>query len=167
MRDTDHLIRVLIRTGRRATAAEVQQIIEHVAQAPFASRPMRLTRWLRRALEEKGVSIPQSKLPSVELHLLKRIHFDRQWPPGTSVEQFVADLHRAVRHPDVQVWTYRWLNESFAGFLAPSHVQEVVAPEAFIFVAYSADYGTIKTGFQASSAEAIFTDEFEHLVRHK
>jgi len=40
-------------------------------------------------------------------------------------------------------------------------------PEAFIFVAYSADYGAIKTGFQASSPEAVFTDELESLVRHK
>jgi hypothetical protein len=40
-------------------------------------------------------------------------------------------------------------------------------PEAFIFVAYSADYSTIKTGFQASSAEAIFTEAFEDLTRHK
>ena len=76
-------------------------------------------------------------------------------------------MHQAVAHPDVQMWTYRWFGESFAGFLAPSHVQNVPDPEAFLFVAYSADHGAIKTGFQASSPDAIFTDAFERLTRHR
>ena len=167
MSDTDQLVHSLINTGRQATADELRQIIEHVAQAPLASRLLKINRWLRRTLERKGISIPRERLSAGELHLLKRIRLDRQWPPDISVEQFVADLHQAVRHPDVQVWTYRWLGGSFAGFLAPSHVQDVSSPEEFIFVAYSADHGTIKTGFQASSPEAIFTDEFENLIRHK
>jgi hypothetical protein len=73
-------------------------------------------------------------------------------------------LHQAVRHPDAQIWTYRWLGESFVAFLAPSHVHNVPNAEEFIFVAYSADHGTIKTGFQASSPDAIFTEVFEHLT---
>ena len=92
---------------------------------------------------------------------------DQQWPLSSTVDQFIADLHQAVRHPEVQVWTYRWLGEVFAGFLAPSHIQNVPNPEALLFVAYSADHHVIKTGFQASSSDAIFTDAFEKLIRHR
>lgn len=53
------------------------------------------------------------------------------------------------------------------GFLAPSHIQHVPKPETFIFVAYCADYSTIKTGFQASGAEAVFNSAFAHLVQHR
>jgi hypothetical protein len=35
-----------------------------------------------------------------------------------------------------------------------------------IFVTYSAEYGTIKTGFQASGPNTIFTATFEQLTRH-
>lgn len=167
MNNVVQLILILISTNRQATDEELQQLITHVAQAPFSSRPLKINRWLRQELEARGLQVPSEKLPSVEIHLLKRIHLDRQWPPGTTVDQFIDDLHQAVQHPDVQVWTYRWLGEAFAGFLAPSHVQNVPNPEAFIFVAYSADYSVIKTGFQANSPDAIFTDAFESLTRHR
>ena len=161
------LVLTLIDANRQATHEELQRILTHVAQAPFSARPLKINRWLRHELEARGVRVPSERLPSVEIHLLKRIYLDRQWPPGTSVNQFIADLHQAVQHPQVQAWTYRWLEEPFAGFLAPSHVQNVPHPEAFIFVAYNANYDVIQTGFQASSPDAIFTDAFENLTRHK
>jgi hypothetical protein len=165
--NVDQLIRSLIDSNRQATDKEQQQIVVHVAQAPLSSRPVKINRWLRQELEARGVQVPTEKRPSVEIHLLKRIHFDGQWPSGSTVAQFTGDLHQTVQHPDVQIWTYRWLGESFAGFLAPSHIKNVPNPEAFIFVAYSADHGVIKTSFQASSPDAIFTDAFENLVRHR
>jgi hypothetical protein len=161
------LILTLIGSQRQATNEELQQIIAYVAQAQFSSRPLKINRRLRHELEVQGGQVPSEPLPSVEIHLLKRIHLDKQWPLGTSVDGFIADLHQAVQHPEVQVWTYRWLGEAFAGFLAPSHVQNVSNPEPLIFVAYSADYDTIKTGFQASSSNAIFSDAFENLTRHQ
>lgn len=167
MNNVAQLIHTLISSNRQTTDEELQQLITHVAQAPFSSRPLKINRWLRKELEARGLHTRFEKLPSVEIHLLKRIHLDRQWPPDTTVDQFIADLHQAVQHPDVRVWTYRWLGEAFAGFLAPSHVQNASNPEAFVFVAYSADHSIIRTGFQASSPDAIFTDVFENLIRHR
>lgn len=164
---TDQLIRSLVNSRRQATAQELRQVVAHVAQAPVSSRLIKVNQWLRQELTGRGVLIPSERLPSVEIHLLKRVHFDGQWLPDTTVAQFTADLHRAVEHPEAQVWTYRWLGESFAGFLSPSHVRNVPNPEAFIFVAYCADHSTIRTGFQASSPDAIFTDAFEKLIRHR
>lgn len=167
MHDVDQLLLTLVNLNRQATDEELSQMITHVAQAPFSSRPVKMTRWLRQALEARGVRSPGEKLPSVDIHLLKRLYLDRQWPTGTTVEQFLADLHQAVRHPAVQVWTYRWLGEACAGFLSPSPLQHVPNPEAYIFVAYSADHGVIRTGFQASSPDAIFVAGVAHLTRHR
>ena len=167
MNTVNQLVRSLIDSRRQATDEEQQRIIAHVAQAPLSSRPMKITQWLRQELEAQGVHVASEKLPSVELHLLKRIYVDGQWPPGTTVAQFTADLHRAVQHPDVRIWTYRWLGEAFVGFLAPSHVQDAPNPETFLFITYSADYGTIKTGFQASRPETIFTGAVDELIRHR
>lgn len=163
----NQFIRALIDAGHQATDAEQQRIIAHVAQASVSSRLVKINQWLRQELVARGVEVSSDRLPSVQVHLLKRIHFDGQWLPDTTLAQFTADLRQAVTHPDVQMCTYRWFGESFAGFLAPSHVQNVPNPEPLIFVAYSADYGTIKTGFQVSSPDAIFTDAFERLTRHR
>lgn len=61
-----------------------------------------MTLWLRQELEMKGISIPVTKLPSAQIHLLKRIYYDGQWPVGTTIEQFEADLHIVVQHAAVQ-----------------------------------------------------------------
>jgi len=165
--DIDQLIRSLILTTRPATETELQQIVAHVAQRPFSSRFMKINQRLREELSRHHVQLPTTQLTSVEVHLLKRIYVEQQWSPRTTVAQFEADLHLSVLHPDVQIWTYLRLGEHHVGFLSPSHVQNVPKPEAFIFVAYCADYSTIKTGFQASSMEAVLNDAFEHLVQHR
>ena len=105
MNNVAPLILTLIETNRQATDEEMQQIIGHVAQAPFSSRPLKMNRWLRQELADRGFQGPSERLPSVEIHVLKRIHLDRQWPPGTTVAQCVADLHQAIQHPAMQVWT--------------------------------------------------------------
>ena len=165
--DTDNLIRRLILDQIQATEQEIAQIIAHVAQQPVSSFPRKINLWLREELDMLGIQAPSGKLPSVQIHLFKRIYYDGQWLPNTTITQFEADLHKAVQHPAIALWTYRWLGEHFAGFLAPSHVHNVPHPQQFIFVAYVADYGTIKTGFQTSGVDTIFTNEFESLVRHR
>ena len=165
--DTDSLIRRLIFEQRQATEQEMAQIIAHVAQQPVSSFPRKINLWLRQEFDALGIQAPSGKLSSVQIHLFKRIYYDGQWSPNTTIAQFEADMHQAVQHPEIQFWTYQWLGEHFAGFMAPSHIRNVPHPEQFIFVAYVADYGTIKTGFQASGIDTIFTDEFEHLVQHR
>lgn len=139
----------------------------HVAQQSVSSALRKMNLWLREELDILGIQTSPGKLPSAQLQLFKRIYYDGQWPLNTTVSQFEADLHKAVQHPEVQLWTYQWFGENFAGFLAPSHIHNVPNPEQFIFVAYVADYGKIKTGFQASGIDKIFTDEFALIVRHK
>ena len=166
MSDVDALILDLITTERQATPEEVADIVAHVAQAPFATYLARVPKRLRRLLAKRGIALP-ARLPSLEVHLLKRIHDEQQWPIGTTADQYVTDLRQAVSHPDVQVWTYRYFGQSFAGFLAPSHVQGAPRPEAYIFVAYSPLYGTITTGYQASDASQIFNEKYTELVQHQ
>jgi len=125
---TNDLILDLITTTRRATPAELGQIIAHVSQAPFASYLSRVPKKVRRGLKAFGMTLPASKMKSVEWHLLQRIYIDLQWPIGTTEVQFVFDLHQAILHPQVQIWTYRYYNQAYAGFLAPSHVQNVPKP---------------------------------------
>jgi len=167
MMDIDALIIELIESGRQATDEELSQIVAHVAQAPFASRLVRISPRLRDAFAAAlGKTVPR-RLPSIESHLLKRIHLEQQWPVGTTARQYVTDLHLAVRHPATRIWTYAYRTEPMGGFLAPSQVQDAPQPEAFVFVAYNARYGAITTGFQASGPSAIFSKEHQRLMQHR
>jgi hypothetical protein len=121
---------------------------------------------LRELLAQKGISLPV-RLSSLERHLFKRIYDEQQWPIGTTAEGYVRDLQKAVVHPHVQIWTYRYFGQLFAGFLAPSHVQNVIKPEPYIFVAYSPEYQTLTTGYQASGSHRIFTSEYTDVMRHQ
>jgi hypothetical protein len=162
----DHLILALIATGHQATPDELTAIIAHVAQAPFATYVSRVPTKLRQLLATRGDTVP-ARLPSLDIHLLKRVYDEQQWPVGTTSEQYVTDLHYAVSHPNAQVWTYRYFSHPFVGFLAPSHVQGGIRMETDIFVAYSPIYGTITTGYQTSGVDSVFTHGFTDLLPHQ
>jgi hypothetical protein len=164
--DIDALIVELIESGQRATDAELSQIVAHVARAPFASRLVRPPRWWRETLARLGITMP-ARVPASEAHLLKRVYYDRQWPVGTTTAQFVADLRLAIQHPDARVWTYEYFGEPCIGLLAPSHIRGTPGAKPYIFVAYSARYGTLTTGYQASGPETIFNEKHQRLTQHR
>jgi len=164
--DVDALIIELIESGRKATDDELAQIVAHVAQAPMASRLIRPPSWLRKALARFGITMP-ARVPASEAHLLKRIYYDQQWPVGTTIDQFIADLRLAIRHRDVRVWTYEYFGEPRVGLLAPSHIRGTPGARPYIFVVYSARYGTLTTGYQASGPETIFNENHQRLTQHK
>lgn len=151
MNEVNQLIRALIDAGRQATDEEQQWIIAHVAQAAVSFRRVKINQWLRQELIARGVQILSDKLPSVQLHLLKRIHVDGQWPPETTVAQFTADLHQAVAHPDVQMWTYRWLGEPFAGFLAPSTFRAYLTRKRFCSWHTAPTTGRLRPAFRPAA----------------
>lgn len=166
MAATDDLILTVITMRRQASAEELSAIVAYVALAPFSTYLSRVPTNLRQLLARKGILVP-TQLSSLERHLLKRIYDEQQWPMGTTAEVYIADLRKAIAHPRVQIWTYRYFGQPFIGFLAPSHIQQALKPEPYIFVVYSPDYQTLTTGYQASGSESIFTDGYTDLVRQK
>jgi len=131
------------------------RIIAHVAVADFSRRLVRVDKRLAGLVYQGTTITVQTRLPSVEAHLLKRIYIEQQWLPSTTVDQYLADAHTSAQHADVEVWTYRWQGHATAGFLSPWHGVTAPKSERCIFVAYVANYGRIVTCFQASSAGAI------------
>lgn len=164
--DADALIVELVESGRQATEDELSHIVAHMAQASLASRLIRPPGWLREALARLGITMP-ARVPAGEAHLLKRIYYDQQWLVGTAIDQFVADLHLAIQHRDAHVWTYEYFGEPCVGLLAPSHIRGTPGARSYIFVVYSARYGTLTTGYQASGAETIFNDKHQRLTQHR
>ena len=166
MTTADKIILELVATLRFAAEDEIATLIAHVAQAPFASYLARVPNELRQLLAQHNVQTP-AKLPSVEWHLLKRIYDERQWPKGTTTDDYIKDLQQAVQHPEVAVWTYRYFGRPYASFLAPSHLHFAPLSLPYIYVAYDPQYGTITTGYQASGYGTVFDNHCVDLVRHR
>lgn len=149
----DTLIRDLIRTRRAASDDEIVRIIDRMATAPFDQRlvpvPMKL-----RGITYQGHTLG-ARADSLTYHLLKRVVDERQWAIGTTAAQYVADIGRAIRHPSARLTVYERRGGYMAATLTPTTAAIPVARRASgslpaLLVVYSADRGSILSGYHAS-----------------
>jgi hypothetical protein len=156
----DRLIRELIQTGRPATTEEIDQIVERMATAPFASRLVRVRQELR-GIEFEG-EVFGARAESLRYHLAERILVNRQWVAGTTAAQYVEDLRHAVRHSRARLVVFERRGGPMAAVLVSNMVPASrLGSRAllWIFVVYSADRGTIVSGYQASGLSTISIPE--------
>ena len=152
----DRLIQQAALARRLLTDNELQQIREHVATRALDERVVRVKRSIR-DIPGTWQGRPFSALRTLSLaqiHLIERTILDQQWPPGTTLEQYVADLQDCVRSAD-QVFTFTRQGQAYMGFLAATTVQAPNA-QSRTWVAYSASYGVIRTGYQVEEIGDVF-----------
>ncbi len=152
----DQLIRELIQTGRTATEEEIAQIIERMQAAPFNTAIVRV-QVRERSATYQGQTLGAQE-DALTFHLIKRVVIERQWTPGTTAEQYVEDLRRAISHPLARLAVYERRREHCAATITPTagvlplerHGSQA---ESQLLVVYSADRGIILTGYQFSELE--------------
>lgn len=152
----DQLIRELIRTKRTATEAEIEAIIERMATAPFNQQVVRVPTRIR-GLSYQGQTLG-NRAGSLFLHLVRRVVEDQQWALGTTEQEYLTDLRAAIRDPAAQLLVYERQGGPIAVVLAPSNVPPTRrGPNALplFVVVYSADRGSLISGYHASSQVAI------------
>jgi hypothetical protein len=155
----DLLIHELIVHPRPATERELQLITDRIASAPFnrdiQNVPARVRGW-----KYLGVTIGRNA-DSLFLHLVRRVIGDEQWAVGTTVDEYVESLRRAVRDPMARLALYRqWGARHMAVVIAPTG--NVLGPErvgpdaqANIIVIYNATRGILISGYQFSTMDKI------------
>lgn len=149
----DCLIRELVATRRWPTPSEIGEIVSRVATAPFDPDQDVSVRIKHRGLRYQG-EILGARASSLTYHLVKRVVDDQQWAFGTTAEEYLADLRQAVRSADARVILYERRGGCIAAVmtrtrLPPARVGE--GAEAWMLVVFSADRGTILSGYQTSS----------------
>jgi hypothetical protein len=145
----DRLIRELIITHRSATPEEVERITARIAGANFDPEKVRVPGKYR-GLHYRGRTV-QARDDSLFVHLVERVVADRQWRLGVTAQEYLLDLREAARHPSAGVMAYNRHGINFAAVLAPNTAPaHRLGPDAkaMLFVAYSADSATIRTGYQ-------------------
>ncbi|MGH2353029.1 MAG: hypothetical protein ACRDJN_15575 [Chloroflexota bacterium] len=152
----DRLIRELSQTDREATPAEVDQIIERMATAPFDSQTYTVR------TKHRGLTYLERSLgprePSLFYHLVKRVVAEEQWAYGTTESEYLTDLRDAVRSAAARLVVYARRGGSIAVTLTPTSA--TVPPERrtpaslpLLLVVYSADRGMMISGYQISGLE--------------
>jgi hypothetical protein len=152
----DRLLRDLIQTGRSATPPEIAESFSRMATAPFITRQVPVPAQYR-GLTYQGRALG-AREPSLFLHLVERVVVDEQWVPGTTAGEYLADLRSAIEHADARLLVYQRRGDNVAAVFAPNVVPPGRLgrqPQPWLYVVYSADYGTITSGYQASGLQAI------------
>lgn len=145
----DELISYLISQKKRASAEEMAQITGYVATAPFAGDPLEVDEPLWGSFWHGDVIAPGYTLPAEELALLRAIRLEGHWSEGTSPKQYLADLHRAIRHPQAGVWTLAVAGEPCVVFGAGSGEGRAENEERWVTVVwYCGTTGWLHAGYR-------------------
>jgi hypothetical protein len=150
----DIKIRELIAARRLADPGEIERIVERMATAPF--NPGQVVVPLPyRGLTHLGRSLG-SHAPADFFHLVERVAVDAQWAAGTTLEDYLADLRRAVQWPKARLALYR--RRGGAIVAAVSSTSDIVpisrqglGSQPWLIVLYSAERGILISGYQFSS----------------
>ena len=155
-RPVDELIRELARSRRAATGDEIDRIRNRLSTAPFSTQVVR-TAIMFRGINYLGRTV-EARDDAAFLHLVQRVIVDRQWNDGTTMEQYISDLHQLSRDPDTQLLVYDRGSGAVAAAFGPNRINaERLGSRAlpYLFVVYSADRSSIITGYQTSSYSAL------------
>src|SRR2546429_6729293 len=102
----DALIREIILTKRTPIESEIAVILGRMASAPFNRRQMKVPR-RDRGHTYRGQTLGE-RADSLTYHLVKRVVIEEQWALGTTPDDYVEDLHRAVRDPQARLAVYAY-----------------------------------------------------------
>lgn len=154
----DRLIRELVRTRRAASYSEIGLVLDRIGPASFDTRLARIP------VRERGLiyddRVVRDRDDQLFVHLVRRVLIDRQWALGTTMNQYLDDLHRAPHSIDATLSVYSRRGGHLATVLTRTN-QVLAAPELGplwlpeLVVVYSADQGIIASGYQASSRDAV------------
>jgi hypothetical protein len=156
--DVNLLIRELIRTSGAPSPAEIEQVLDHIVAAPFDNQIIRVPA-RHRDLAYEGRTLARDD-DSLFYHLVKRVVVEEQWSIGTTADQYLEDLQRAVRWSTARLVLYYRVSEHYATVISPTAVSVPArrrgpAAQPWLLVVYSADREAIVSGYQFSNLQAL------------
>jgi hypothetical protein len=166
----DEFIKQLVSQKIRATAEALNQIVAHIAGAPFATDPLEVDEPLWGSFWQGDVIAPGYTLPAVELALLRAIRLDQTWPETTSVEQYLTDLRRIILHPQAGIWTLTITGQPCIIFAATdqeqppnpkSKIKNLKPKIPLTVVWYCATTGRLHAGYRTTRGRLRFDEAVE------
>jgi hypothetical protein len=155
--EPNKLIREWLNPKRMPTEAEIKRVLAHVARAPFSTRPVAVDKSIRGQVFQ-GRKLGDRE-PSIIAHFAKRVLINRQWTGDVTPAEFVDHLHFAFLEQSAKRAVYVGHDQrTYFSVLAPNTIPSDRLgsdSQPFLWVVYTADYGTIVTGYQVPGIEEI------------
>jgi hypothetical protein len=152
----ENLIRALVRRERAPIKSDIERIRVRLGIAPFNEQSIRVPIG-QRGLTYLGRTV-QARDESAFVHLVRRVVLDRQWANGTSIDEYVADLRQLVALSDTMFVIYDRGQGPIVGAFGPNRIPVARRGDMYqpyLYVVYSADRGSIITGYQVSGLNVI------------
>ncbi len=157
----DRMVRRLIALRTQPRTEEMTAIAARLQEAPFASRQVRVDRGLvGQTYLGREISAREDSLFA---HLVTRVLKDQQFREGTTAEEYVGAIQAVLSAPSTEWYAYQF--RGTPTLLAAGNTDvlpsEILGPKALprFIVVFGADYGTIRSGYQASSLATVTIPE--------
>ncbi len=134
---------------RRLSVAELQLVLEHVAQAGFDPTALKRTGGRLAGLVWRGQILRgNDRLSPAEAHYLRHVVRRHEWPPGTTLQEYLDSIRNVVLDPTSGVLTNRYQGAWQLTIVRRSGGLEGPAGLAWIMVDYRVAMGHWMTAFQ-------------------
>lgn len=107
--DVDRVILEAATGARRLSFEELRLVLEHVAQAGFPpganseAHGLSGIEWQGRILRRRD------RITSAERHYLDHVVVNREWPDGTTLDEYLESIRAVILDPSSGVFTSRYL----------------------------------------------------------
>lgn len=108
MSEADRLI-LAATEARRLSPQELRHVLAHVAQVGFDPAPNVQARGLAGREWQGRILRGSDRITSAERHYLRHVVVLREWPDGTSLEDYLASIREVILDPRSGVFTSRFL----------------------------------------------------------
>lgn len=143
------LIIEIIESGREATDDEIQRIREHVAGVGFEPGG-----WTKAGIHIHGllwngqIIHSNDRMSNLIAHFLRHTVAQQEWPTGTTLDEYIASLRRAVEDPEGGIALEKRFHQWQLSFIADARESQGLKSRGWILVGYPVEYGYWATGFQ-------------------
>ena len=86
-------------SGRELSADELRRVLEHVARAGFQVRTLAKASRLGGIVWGGRVLKGNDRLPSAEVHYLRHVVAEQEWPPGTTLAAYLQSIRDVILDP--------------------------------------------------------------------
>lgn len=152
----DDRIREIVSRGHSPQPADLQLIRDRMSTAPFSHQILSVPAVDRGLMYQVRAIQPRDDAAFV--HLVRWVVKDGQWAMGTTITEYVEDLHSVVRDSATRIVVYDFGRGPVAAAFGPNATpaeRRGINPEHFAYVVYSADRSCIITGYQVSGLSSV------------
>jgi hypothetical protein len=148
--EPDRLIVEAATGARELTPDELRRVLEHVAGAGFTPAPDTRVGGRLAGIAWQGRTLRGSdRLTSAETHYLRHVVAQQEWPPGTTLDEYLTSIHEVILDPASGALTSRFSGQ-FWQLALVRRSGALGGPEGYewLMVEYRVELGHWTTAFQ-------------------